>query len=163
MNAQSRLLCLLMLLLCLFTHFKERGHRVALQNKTHVGPPATFPCERIGGIHKGEPITSWQADAANDPRLASRVEWLFHRPAEELYDLESDAYEMKNLGDDPKFADLKARLREQLDAWMTQQGDDGMETELKAKSRQGKGAEEQSQDKPKARSKAKNKAGKKSP
>jgi N-sulfoglucosamine sulfohydrolase len=100
----------------------------------------------IGGIHKGEPITSWQADAANDPRLAARVEWLFHRPAEELYDLESDPYEMRNLAEDPKFADIKARLSEQLDAWMTQQGDNGMETELKAKSRQGKATGEKPPD-----------------
>lgn len=33
----------------MFTHLKERGYRVALQNKTHVGPPATFPYEHITG------------------------------------------------------------------------------------------------------------------
>jgi glucose/arabinose dehydrogenase len=55
----------------------------------------------IAGIHKGEPLASWQEDAKKDPELARRMEWLFHRPAEELYDLESDPYEMKNLAGDP--------------------------------------------------------------
>ncbi|MCX6854380.1 MAG: sulfatase-like hydrolase/transferase [Verrucomicrobia bacterium] len=33
----------------LFTHLKTAGYRVALQNKTHVGPPASFPFEHIDG------------------------------------------------------------------------------------------------------------------
>ncbi len=36
-------------------------------------------------------------------------------------------------------ADVKSRLQGQLDAWMAQQGDEGLKTELKAKSRQGAG------------------------
>jgi hypothetical protein len=65
-------------------------------------------------------------------------------------------------------APIKARLGAQLEAWMAQQGDKGMETELKAKSRQGPGEEQQPQDQPttraknKAKTKAKNKARKKS-
>jgi N-sulfoglucosamine sulfohydrolase len=97
----------------------------------------------ISGIHRGEPITSWQKDAENDVRLATRVNWLFHRPAEELYDLESDAYEMNNLADDPQFADIKSRLSTELDAWMVQQGDKGMETEVIAKTRQGPNRQKQ--------------------
>jgi N-sulfoglucosamine sulfohydrolase len=124
----------------------------------NLAPQNTYS---INGIHKGEPITSWQADAARDPKLAARVEWLFHRPAQELYDLETDPYEMKNRADDPTFAQIKARLGRQLDAWMAQQGDKGVETELQAASRQNRGAPEDSQDKPSA--KAKSKAKKKSP
>ncbi len=123
----------------------------------NLAPQNTYS---IGGIHKGEPITSWQADAAQDPKLAARIDWLFHRPAEELYDLETDPYEMKSLAEEPKYAQIEVRLGRQLDAWMAQQGDKGMETELKATSRQGKGAEDQAQDKPAA--KAKKKAKKKS-
>ncbi len=124
----------------------------------NLAPQNTYS---IGGIHKGEPITSWQADAANDPKLAARVDWLFHRPAEELYDLESDPYEMKNLAADPKFAEVKDRLGKQLDAWMAQQGDQGMETELRAKSRQGKGRESGPQNRPATNAKRRA-AGKKS-
>jgi uncharacterized sulfatase len=53
----------------------------------NLAPENTY---RIGGIHKGQPIESWQADARNDLQLARRVEWLFKRPAEELYDLHTD-------------------------------------------------------------------------
>ncbi|MFV0442280.1 MAG: sulfatase [Planctomycetaceae bacterium] len=95
----------------------------------------------IGGIHKGEPITSWQQDAKSNPQLAERVERLFHRPAEELYDLDNDPYEQHNLAADPMFMEIKSRLNAELSRWMTQQGDLGMETELKAKSRQARGRE----------------------
>ena len=99
----------------------------------NLAPENTYS---IGGIHKGEPITSWTQDAAKDPALAARSEWLFHRPAEELYDLQQDDLEQTNLADDPALADVKARLSEQLDEWMRQQNDQGMETELKAPERQ---------------------------
>ena len=95
----------------------------------------------IGGIHKGQPIESWQRDAKTDPKLASRVQWLFKRPGEELYDLESDPFEMNNLAADPARAEIKARLQKELDAWMQQQGDRGLETEMLAPSRQGKSDE----------------------
>jgi uncharacterized sulfatase len=96
----------------------------------------------IGGIHQGEPIASWQQDAKDDPKLAARIEWLFKRQAEELYDLESDPEEMHNLAGDPKLAAVQARLGKALEAWMQQQGDRGMETELSAKSRQGANRQE---------------------
>jgi N-sulfoglucosamine sulfohydrolase len=93
----------------------------------------------IGGIH-GTPIfKSWEQDAANDTVLAARMKWLSHRPGEELYDLETDPYELKNLAGDNAFAAVKRRLSPELDAWMRQQGDKGMATELAAKSRQGAG------------------------
>lgn len=90
----------------------------------------------IAGIHKGQPISSWQEDAATDPVLAERVAWLFHRPAVELYDLEEDPLETENRAGDSELAAVQQRLQAQLDAWMIQQGDGGMDTELLAKSRQ---------------------------
>ncbi|MBW3599428.1 MAG: sulfatase [Planctomycetes bacterium] len=102
----------------------------------NLAPQNTYS---IRYIHEVQPLKSWQEDARNDPQLAARVEWLFHRPADELYDLKSDPYETKNLADDPAMSEIKARLNQQLDAWMAQQGDEGMETELNAKSRQGRG------------------------
>ncbi len=99
----------------------------------NLAPENTYS---IGGIHQGQPIESWQADAENNPELAARVEWLFKRPAEELYDLETDEYEMHNLASDAQYATIKARLGKELDTWMAQQGDKGLDTELIAKSRQ---------------------------
>jgi N-sulfoglucosamine sulfohydrolase len=90
----------------------------------------------IQGIHGGEIFTSWVRDAANNPDLAARVRGLSHRPAEELYDLHTDELEQNNLAADPAYAPIKARLQAELDRWMKQQGDRGLETELAAPSRQ---------------------------
>lgn len=99
----------------------------------NLAPQNTF---HIGGIHEGELIESWKADAKTNPKLAARIEWLSHRPAEELYDVETDPFETVNLISNPAYAAVRAKLGRELDAWMTQQGDKGMETELKAESRQ---------------------------
>jgi N-sulfoglucosamine sulfohydrolase len=103
----------------------------------NLAPQNTF---HIGGIHEGELIDSWRADARTNPALAARVAWLSHRPGEELYDVEADPFETRNLAGDPKLAAVQAKLRRELDAWMAQQGDQGMETELAALSRQPRNA-----------------------
>jgi N-sulfoglucosamine sulfohydrolase len=92
----------------------------------------------IGGIHKGEPLGSWIEDAKSDPKLQKRVDWLFRRTGAELYDLQNDPFEMNNLADDPKYSTIRTALQSKLDAWMTQQGDRGLETEMLAPTRQGK-------------------------
>ena len=112
----------------------------------------------IGGLHKGQPIESWQADAKNDPKLAARVTHLFNRPAEELYDLQFDPFETKNLASDPAMTQIKARLQQQLDAWMTQQKDQGLETENLANTRQGKSDEGEPKANKKGKAKGKKKA-----
>jgi len=40
------------------------------------------------------------------------------RPAEELYDLEKDPYEIDNLVDDPGYKNILAGLRSKLDTWL---------------------------------------------
>lgn len=90
----------------------------------------------ILGIHKSGILDSWKKDAVNDPALAKRIDWLYHRPAEELYDLQNDPLETRNLAANPELAPIKARLSEQMDRWMTQQGDKGLETENLAPTRQ---------------------------
>lgn len=119
----------------------------------NLAPQNTY---HIGGIHEGELIESWRADAQNDPKLAARIEWLFHRPGEEVYDVEADPFETRNLAAEPSFAAVKARLSRELDAWMAQQGDKGMETELNALARQPKNAPKEDGE-PKAPRKAKKK------
>ncbi len=100
----------------------------------NLAPENTFT---IGGIHRGAPIDSWMEDAKSDAKLQERVEWLFHRPGAELYDLTNDPFEMNNLAEDLQFSAIRAELQRELDAWMKQQGDGGLETELLAKTRQG--------------------------
>ncbi len=89
----------------------------------------------IRGIHVNPPIDSWRRAADGDPEIAARVRWLSHRPEFELYDLQRDELETDNLADDSESAPIKQRLRARLQAWMRQQGDDGLETELHAPSR----------------------------
>ncbi len=97
----------------------------------------------IGGIHKGQPLDSWKDDAKNDPDLSKRIDWLYHRPAEELYDIQTDPFETHNLADNPELASIKSKLSTQMDAWMKQQGDKGIPTEMLAKTRQGKSDDEE--------------------
>jgi len=73
----------------------------------------------------------------NEPEAKARAEAYYHRPEEELYDLEKDPFELHNLADDPQYAEVKKQLRQALLAWMEQQGDKGIETEMKALERLG--------------------------
>jgi N-sulfoglucosamine sulfohydrolase len=76
---------------------------------------------------------SWQEEAAaGDADAAEKVRRYQHRPYEELYAIEDDGYEWKNLADDPAFAKVKQELSQQLDSWMKRQGDLGKATELAA-------------------------------
>ena len=89
----------------------------------------------ISGIH-GNPITaSWMEDAKSDAALQRRIDFLFKRPAEELYSLEKDPGETRNLAGDARLAEQKAALSQALDQWMAEQGDEGMDTELRAHTR----------------------------
>ena len=77
--------------------------------------------------------------AAGDTTAKRLVKAYHHRPAIELYDLEKDPLEMNNLvGKTDSEAHVK-RLRGKLEAWMKAQGDKGVETEMKAGERQGRG------------------------
>ena len=51
------------------------------------------------------------------------------RPAEELYDLAADPFEIHNLAGDPRFADKLQELRGRLEGWMVETGDQGREPE----------------------------------
>jgi uncharacterized sulfatase len=68
---------------------------------------------------------SWEAEAREDPHAAWLVRRFYLRPAEELYDLESDPDEMINLAGDPSFETIRERLSLELDGWMEGQNDRG--------------------------------------
>ena len=51
------------------------------------------------------------------------------RVPEELYDLENDPHELRNLADDPKFADELKRHRKLLAEWINATGDKGQDPE----------------------------------
>lgn len=79
---------------------------------------------------------SWKEKARTDPHAARLVHRYQHRPAMEFYDMQNDPHEMNNLAEDPAHAERLAVFRKQLDAWMKQQGDEGVATEWKAEERQ---------------------------
>ena len=76
---------------------------------------------------------SWVRTAKTDPKAARLVKRYLNRPAEELYDLSKDPHEVNNLAGREKQAKVKARLKQQLQDWMTSQGDLGQATEMAAK------------------------------
>ncbi len=79
-----------------------------------------------------QPFTSWKAKAKTDPEADVLVQKYLYRPAEELYDVEKDPYEMNNLANDPACKKIKEDLKKQLQAWMKNQGDLGQATEMDA-------------------------------
>jgi uncharacterized sulfatase len=91
----------------------------------NVNTHSNFATERTNGVWG-----SWLAVARTDPQAAHWVQWHRHRPAEELYDLENDPRELTNLAGDASLAAVQSDLAAKLDAWMTQQGDQGIAAEM---------------------------------
>jgi len=78
------------------------------------------------------------AKANAGDKVAKRLVHAYqHRPAVELFDMEKDPLEMNNLAGHSDHQKHVGRLRTKLKAWMEDQGDQGVETELKARERQG--------------------------
>ena len=50
-----------------------------------------------------------------------------HRPEFELYDVTKDPFNQNNLAEHPEYAETIKRLKAELDAWMLEQGDKGIE------------------------------------
>jgi uncharacterized sulfatase len=68
-------------------------------------------------------FSTWESAANVDPRAAAVVKSYHERPAEELYDLEADPHEQRNLAGDALQADRLKSMRAKLDEWLRQQGD----------------------------------------
>lgn len=90
-----------------------------------------------------------QMATAGDEHARRLVHDYQHRPAEELYDCETDPWNRTNLIADEKLASVRDDLRSKLDAWMKQQGDEGQATEMKALERMPKGSKSEGKKKKK--------------
>ena len=101
----------------------------------NIAPENTYS---ISGIHTNKVLKSWQEDAVGNKELQAKIDWLFSRPEFELYDMEKDPAELHNVAEAPELNGEKKRLLKELKAWMSQQGDKGLETENLAKTRQGR-------------------------
>ncbi|MDA0347153.1 MAG: sulfatase [Verrucomicrobia bacterium] len=83
-------------------------------------------------------FNSWKRAAKTDPSAAEKVRRYHYRLGEELYDLDQDPNEWRNLADTPEYAKVKNELRTLLLANMEAVGDEGQKTELAADSRSAK-------------------------
>lgn len=68
---------------------------------------------------------TWVEKAKTDNAAADLIQNLHHRPAEELYDLTADPFELTNLAADPKYQETLAALREDVVTWRESLGDEG--------------------------------------
>jgi len=79
--------------------------------------------------------TTWVQKAAEDNHAQQLVNRIAHRPAYELYDITQDPYELNNLAAQPKYQTLVKKYAQQLQDWMTQQGDEGAALDIPIKKR----------------------------
>ncbi len=67
-------------------------------------------------------IALWEAGQLNE--VQSQF-FRAPRPVEELYDTQADPHQINNLADDPQYASVKERLREECFGWIKRSGDVG--------------------------------------
>ena len=79
---------------------------------------------------------AWLNETSNDPERQEFVTRYQTRPKEELYDILNDPYELNNLIGNEELEPVKNELRKELAAWMNEQGDEGINTEMRALKRQ---------------------------
>jgi len=80
---------------------------------------------------------TWEALAKTDAHAREVVDHYRHRPAEELYDVQADPYELKNLAGDASHASDLAAMRERLHKWRIDQGEDLSKVPMPEDSRKG--------------------------
>jgi hypothetical protein len=61
--------------------------------------------------------------AEHDLKAAALINRYRNRPAEELFDVENDPFELTNLVSDPTHADTIAILRDKVRQWRREQGE----------------------------------------
>ncbi len=93
-------------------------------------------------INKTTWFQSWEKSAENHAHAKAMVKRFRSRPEFELYDISKDPFEMSNLAADPKYAAIVDKLKTNLKNWMKSQGDQGLETELRAFERMKNGNQE---------------------
>lgn len=74
---------------------------------------------------------TWVFDSYANPKALRLIQRYQLRPSEELYEMESDPYEMNNLAGDSNLAGIQSELAMELDRWMVSQADPGIEQDTK--------------------------------
>ncbi len=77
---------------------------------------ATHPLNSFADSDNG-PTKTFLMEHANEPEYKRFYQWSFaKRPAEELYDITTDPYQLHNLADSPAYASIKKDLSNKLNA-----------------------------------------------
>lgn len=72
-------------------------------------------------------MQEWRRLHAEGKLTGPQADWFRkEKPVEELYDTETDPYEINNLALDPRFVVTLERLRSRLESWMAEIGDVGL-------------------------------------
>ncbi len=99
----------------------------------NLTPEAVYIEKHIMGMPEWNNYwSSWLVHATDDENTARLVNRYMHRPPEQLYQSREDPCEMNDRANDPACADIKQRLSDELDAWMTAQGDPGIALDTQA-------------------------------
>lgn len=77
----------------------------------------------VAGVNHKDIWDTWTEKAKTDRAAASLIHLLEHHPAEELYDTQTDPYELTNLAGKAEFKPVLERLRGKLKDWREGQGD----------------------------------------
>lgn len=73
---------------------------------------------------------SWEEEFRAGRTNETQSKYFKEKPVEELYDTENDPWEINNLVNDPKYADVLKRMRNALDQWRIDTKDAGVLCEL---------------------------------
>ena len=90
-----------------------------------------FEKHMMGGFRANWFWESWLAESGpsngkpTNRRAVDLVNRFMRRPAEQLYEVAADPYQMRNLAGDPSLAGVRDRLAAELGRWMQNQGDPG--------------------------------------
>jgi len=87
--------------------------------------PVGFAATRLAfGDVDASPTKAWMMLHREDPRVEPLWKRAFDkRPAQELYDLREDPYQMRNVADDPAYANTLRQLEDRLMSELTATGD----------------------------------------
>ena len=102
---------------------RTRKHKYIL----NLEPERKFQTHTTGKDREANPHDywgSWERKAETDEPARKLVNAHYHRPQEELYDLEKDPFEMNNLIKSPEYESFLSELRLEMNKWRKQQGDD---------------------------------------
>lgn len=104
-----------------------RGERFRLIWNLNPTAKYTNACTRAEAFQSM--IAKAKAGNAHAEEFVSKYHF---RPEFELFDCNADPLEMNNVADNPEYAKVVTCLKGKLDEWMTDQGDQGIQTELDA-------------------------------